>query len=101
MGVFFHGNHHFSMMGSKDREGPKPGYCQVFPQSAVGFWVMALEAEGDKATGSLTIDNHSKGNDEVSRCSAQTRRICVLSETPKAWERLSGASQPHHPPQNV
>lgn len=40
-------------MGSKDREGPKPGYCQVFPQSAVGFWVMALEAEGDKVRGTM------------------------------------------------
>lgn len=60
---------------------------------------MALEAEGDKATGSLTIHNHSKGSNEASRCSGETRRMYVLSETPKAWERLSGASQPHQPPQ--
>lgn len=72
------------MMGSKDREGSKTSCYQVFPQSAVGFWVIALETEGDKATGSIAIHNHSEGNNEGGRGSAQTRRMYVLSETPKA-----------------
>lgn len=44
------------MMGSKDREGLKPHCCQVFPQSAVGFWVIALGAKrGETMGGSLLV----------------------------------------------
>lgn len=45
----------------KRQRGTEDSYCQVFSQSAVGFWVMALETEGDKTTGSITIHSHSKG----------------------------------------
>lgn len=50
-------------------------------------WVLgdvAVEAEGDKATGSITIHNHSKGNSEEGRGSHRLGEIYVLSETPKA-----------------
>lgn len=37
---FFHGNHHFALMGSKDTEGPNHHCCWIFPHTAVGFRVM-------------------------------------------------------------
>ena len=44
------------MMGSKDRDGLKPRCWQVFPQTAVGVWVMALGAEcGETVAGSLLV----------------------------------------------
>lgn len=49
------------MMGSKDREGLKPHCCQVFPQSAVGFWVIALGAKRGETMGGVTPRNQSKG----------------------------------------